>query len=663
MPGRGREIAAVAALAAIAVAVVIFVFGEMSGGRGVMKPGEPPPAPPPSAPAPAPPPRDTPAPPPSPSIEPPVAIPPADPIPPTPESPPPAPEPQPDRDAPGGDGHEPARLILRLLKPSERKDRTVQISVVDLYGRGVPGALVVVRQGAALLSRQRADRAGEAWFVPYEDEGGPFRIDAIARGFVPGTAPAVAPGAQVQIVLPLQPAVFGEVRAPAKGEGVVRLFTADGVLTTRIEADGSFAFYELEEGPVTVQAEVPPYGVDAEALVLRAGEQARVRLRVKERDPARLEGEIHGWPGKGDVRINGAPVGVTATGRFVFEQGVYGVNEIFIDAPEKALLRERFEVKPGLVARPSFRLYKESTVTGRVRSARTQRPLADAEVRIGVDYGNPRNGRVLHFPIERVPVLRTDSEGRFEIGRLDARLLYLISVVARGYGQGLADVIPNGGFAALELPEGPFLFGRLRGLGGVPRDAIVVAHPLGAPPTRLFFNVPDWNVSKSGRDSDGYYGLSGLLPGLYHVRVQAPDFGAVETVVELLADQRARVDVRLRRGAEVDEEASELLERLPPAFDDEGDAAPAPGGRTTLVIDAERPRDQAPFPSVRVEFFYGEEEFRAPEERSGTRFELHGLPEGSWRALLLHSSMRQPVVREGIVLRRGEVVVAKVGSD
>ncbi|MGQ0614047.1 MAG: hypothetical protein ACT4PV_09950 [Planctomycetaceae bacterium] len=657
MPGRGRAIAAVAALVAIGIAVVIFVFGEMSDSRGVMKPAEPPFTPPPSPPAPPP------SQPSSPPIEAPAALPPADPIPPPPKTPTPDADPAPEPDTPGEPGIEPARLILRLLKPVERKEGVIAISVVDLFGQGVPGALVVVRQGSELLWRERANRAGEAWFVPYEEEAGPFRIDAIARGYVAATAPAVAPGATVQIVLPLQPAVIGEVRSPAKGEGVVRLFTADGVLTTRIEADGSFAFYELEEGPVTVQAEVPPYGVDAEALVLRAGEQARVRLRIRERDPARLEGEIHGWPGKGDVRINGAPVDVTATGRFRFEQGVYGVNEILIDAPEKALLRERFEVKPGLVARPSFRLYKESTVKGRVRSARTQRPLAGAEVRIGVDYGNPRNERVLHFPIERVPVLRTDSEGRFEIGRLDARLLYLVSVVAQGYGHGLADVIPNGGFAALELPEGPFLFGRLRGLGGVPRDAIVTARPLGAPPTRLFFNVPDWDLSTSGRDADGYYGLSGLLPGLYHVRVQAPDFGSLETVVELFAEQRARLDLRLRRGAEVDEEAWELLERLPPSFEEEGDPAPAPGSRTTLVIDAERPPDQAPFPSLRIEFFYGEDEIRAPEERSGPRFELHGLPEGSWRALLLHSSMRQPVVREGIVLRRGEIVVAQVGSD
>ena len=61
------------------------------------------------------------------------------------------------------------------------------------------------------------------------------------------------------------------MRAPSQGVGVVKLFTEDGgVETKKIENDGTFFFDDLEEGYVTVQAEVPPYGADSQSFLIEA---------------------------------------------------------------------------------------------------------------------------------------------------------------------------------------------------------------------------------------------------------------------------------------------------------------------------------------------------------------------------------------------------------
>jgi len=533
--------------------------------------------------------------------------------------------------------------------------------VTDLNAYPVGGALVVVRQGSAILFRARTPASGETWFHPYDDEEGPFRVDALAFGYMPASAPAVAAGAVVELRLVARPAVVGEVVAAARG-GKVTLYQGDVVRRTRIEADGSFAFYELDEGEAVVQAEVEPFGADAETVFLRAGETRRVRLRIREGEAVRIEGELEAWPGRGALWVNGNPVPVSATGRFVFDRAIVGVNEVVVDAPGRALFQERFQVRTGLVPRPSFRLPKESAIRGRVRSARTQRPIQGAEVRVGIDWGNPRNEKVPLFPIERVPLVRTEADGRFEIPRLDSRLLYRVSVLAPGFGQALVDAIPGSSHLGVELPEGPYLFGFVRGIGGVPRDAQVTARPIGDPPRRLRFNVEEWDVARGARDAKGFYGLSGLLPGTYLLRVDAPGFGSVETVVEFLGGERARLDLRLRRGDEIDEEEAELLARLPPVYDEEAEARP-PGDRTLLLVDVRRPRDKPPFRAVRVEFFHGEDEYAPPLEISGEEFQLPGLPEGRYRALLHHPTLRQPIVREPVVLKRGEATSIRMGSE
>ncbi len=597
--------------------------------------------------------------------EPVEAAPPAEPV--VPEERPPAAEapakeeegvPAGEEEAPPAEGSEKeiegaADLVLELMPPPDPEDRTVHVRVIDTAGNPVTRALVVVREGTAILFRVRTDGAGNAAFPPYAEEQGPFRVDAIAHGFVTGHAPSVAAGADTELVLEYRPVVEGKVRGAEGKRGVVRLFQGAEERSVPLAADGTFLFEDLDEGSTVVQAEVDVYGVDTESFYLEGGTRRYVSLRVKTNNAATIQGTVEGWPGSGEMRINGLKVGVRSSGNYTFEHAVVGLNEVVLDAPGKALVRERFTVRTLQMSFYPFRIHPEGTIRGRVRKMFTSEGVRGAEVRVGFDRGNPRNERVPLFPIERVPVITTDDDGRFEITRLDKRLIYLVSVVAQGFGQFLGEAVPDGGHLTVRMPEGPFVFGRLRGQGGTPDEAVVTAMPLEGMPTGRLFNKLEWDRARGERGRDGFYGLSGLLPGPYLLRVDAPGFGSIETVLDLHEGERIRLDLRVRRGIEVDRDEEALLRRLPPVEMEEGASGE---GATLLKIDARRPAHEQQFEGLRVRFFDKDQEYAPPMEFNDAQIDLLGLPEATYRAILSHPSLVRPIVRDNIVLRRGSPV-------
>lgn len=637
-----------ATLLATGVGAVILVFlmssgtGEPFGGVRVAEPGAAP------APAPRAPPQRAPVSlPPPPAEEPRAAEPP-----PAEEAPAPPPAASPEG-PPAAEDPVYAELVLEIVEPPSDEAREIVVRVRDEGGAAIPGALVVFRDKGELLYRQRTDRAGEAGFLPLDTEAGPFRVDALATGFMAGTAPAVVRGATVDIVLEARPWVEGRVFAPAVGRGVVTLFLAEGTLVTKIDDKGYFRFEPVDEGHVTVQAEVEPYGSAAETFFLEAGTRRFVELHIRDRGRGHFFGEIRGWPGRGQAWVNGNPVAVSPGGHFEYDKAILGLNEILVDAEGKALLRERFTIQPLQESRQLFRVTKAATIKGRVRSGDTGATVEGAEVRVGVEFDDPRNDRVPLFPVERVPVVRTDRDGGFEIDRLDDRLTYLVSIVAPGHGQYVGHAVPAPGRLRIELPEGPFLYGRLAGIGGVPEDAVVTALRLEDQPSSRVFNVEGWDDSRSLRDAKGFYGLAGLVPGIYLVRVDAADYGSIETLVDLQDGRRARIDLRVQRGAHLALEEAELLRRLPPTLYTEPEE-PAPADATRLHVDARRPPDQPPLPGLRVRFFDRDVEIAAALDFTGEEADLVGLPEANYRAILTHPSLKKPVVVEPILLRRAE---------
>ena len=566
----------------------------------------------------------------------------------------------------------PARLILEFLEPVEEPDRRVIATVVDGQGNPLIDVLVVVRDAGEIIYRSRTGENGRAEFVPYAQERGPWELTALAHGFEPGGALGVLPGADVTIPMDLTPSIEGDVRGPVQGRGFVELVTEHTKYKVPIQPDGTYFFPDLPEGEAVLHAAAPPYRSREERVLLRRGQREYVRLRLRTPKRIRLYGEIDLWPGKGTVTINGVPATVTRSGRFTFDEAVpNATNEIFIDAPRKALMVQRFFIKGGgSFRRVRFRLEREARIRGRVIT-HDRRRVPGAKVLLGVNFADPRNDRVPYFPVAAVPVVTTDKKGNFEILRLDPRLLYMVTATAPGHARWIGDAVPGGGFLILRVPPSPYVAGKLRGRGGVPRDAVIHAEGQSIVPWRfaaspddagpqeaLIFNSPDWKRTTTTRDRRGYYRIDGLLPGYYSITGRATGFRSQETVVFLEPGLSVRLDMTLRRGVDNDEDA-ELLERLPPSeYDPEIDVPP--DDWTVLKVDLTRRIDQVPFGQVRVEFFYEELEFRTPLLFDNVEFELTGLPEGKYRAVVMHPTVRVPVIKEGIVLQQGEIAELKL---
>jgi len=255
-----------------------------------------------------------------------------------------------------------------------------------------------------------------------------------------------------------------------------------------------------------------------------------------------------------------------------------------------------------------------------------------------------------------VPIVYTNDKGYFKVARLRRGLQYVISIVKHPYAQYMGDFpAKNIDRNVITLPTGPFLFGRLHGLGGVPRNATITAYRLLEDPDPRKFNVGRWDKVSSDRDRKGFYGLSGLMPDIYVIRAEAPGYGATETVVDLRSFDRGRMDLRVRKGDFQTTADAELLRRLPPVVETEEEFGDAPRGEVTAVtIDVRRAENKVPFPGVSVRFFEGELEFTAPMTFDQDQFDLIGLPEATYRAVLTHPLLEKPIVRTEIKLRRGE---------
>ena len=414
-----------------------------------------------------------------------------------------------------------------------------------------------------------------------------------------------------------------------------------------------------------------PYGRDAVSFELVDGTSRFVRLKVRLRQAVRIFGDINGWQPGGTAEINGVPVAVTSKGRYEFKKAQFGINTIFVDVPRKALFRRRFEVKGRQLTRYNFQLTRAAKIRGIV-SGQDRVRVEGAEVRVGIDFEDPRNEGVKLFPIEKVPVVKTAHKGdpdldpgEFLIDRLEPGALYTVAIVKHPHPQFVGTFVAKTlGVHRIQMPSGPFLFGKLHGLGGVPRNAVVSARRLLRNPDTRQFNVPSWDEATSGRDRKGFYGLSGLLPDVYVIRADAPEYGSMETVVDLRGFGHGRLDLRVRKGSHAEQEDAELLRRLPPLVD--GASAteePRLADTTFLTIDAKRPGNAIPLPGVVVRFFEGGMEYRAPLSFTGEKFDLAGLQEGTYRLILEHPLLNRPLVHDRVKLVRGEPRTVEFRED
>jgi hypothetical protein len=85
-----------------------------------------------------------------------------------------------------------------------------------------------------------------------------------------------------------------------------------------------------------------------------------------------------------------------------------------------------------------------------------------------------------------------------------------------------------------------------------------------------------------------------------------------------------------------------------------------PSDVTTLIVDTSRADGTPAFRAVRVQFYDGESEFTSPIEKSEPRFDVTGLPEATYRAILTHPTLKKPIVRDRLVLKRGEPLLVEL---
>ena len=116
-----------------------------------------------------------------------------------------------------------------------------------------------------------------------------------------------------------------------------------------------------------------------------------------------------------------------------------------------------------------------------------------------------------------------------------------------------------------------------------------------------------------------------------------------------------RVDLRMRRNENLEDADAHLLRRLPPVINT--DPADLPLSEvTTLYVDARRPEHEKQLPSIVVSFWEASEEFAPRMEFNEHEFELVGLPEGSYRAILTHPLLKKPVIIDRFEVTRAVTV-------
>lgn len=275
------------------------------------------------------------------------------------------------------------------------------------------------------------------------------------------------------------------------------------VLYTHTDADGRFAFRQVEEGSYMVSAR-DDSGVKSETVTGRAGDES-IELVLEQ--AAMLTGRV--------VDERGAAItaftvdGVLqndAGGRFRLAMPSPGPQQLIIAAPGRAPLVESVRVRLG--ARRDLGdlvLGAPREIRGRVTDAGSGDAVAGAQVFVGrsldqINHGARGGG------LDLLETAVTDRGGEFALAapRGEMRVVvqhqrYQRAVVEVGEGQDRAD-------AALE--RGAIVRGRVVDVGGRPVEA------------SIFFDGPTPVMVRSR--ADGSYEASGLSAGAYQVGTRRP---------------------------------------------------------------------------------------------------------------------------------------------
>jgi len=275
------------------------------------------------------------------------------------------------------------------------------------------------------------------------------------------------------------------------------------VLYTHTDADGRFAFHQIEEESYMVSAR-DESGVKSETVTGRAGDES-IELVLEK--PAMLTGRV--------VDERGAPIAAftvdgtlqnDAGGRFRLAMPSPGPQELIIAAPGRAPLVERVRVRLG--ARRDLGdlvLGAPREIRGRVTDAGSGEAIAGAQVFVGrsldqINHGARGGG------LDLLETAVTDARGEFVLAAPRGEVQVVVQ--HQRYQRDVVDVADGQDRADAALERGAIVRGRVVDVDGRPVEA------------SIFFDGPTPVMVRSR--ADGSYEASGLSAGAYQVGTRRP---------------------------------------------------------------------------------------------------------------------------------------------
>jgi hypothetical protein len=431
---------------------------------------------------------------------------------------------------------EPVRVVL---SPASR----VAGRVLNEKSDPVVAALVLLRRERGIVGMGHTDNEGR--FTLDAVPAGRFALDTSAQGYLPGRREGIeiAPGSDpedLEIVLLRGAALEGTVQTPdgspavgARVWAMPEVEDGSNLLSiypeSRTDGDGRYRLEGLRTGKHSVSAEHPAHQRVRRDLEIREDE-TRLDLRLGE--AWEVAGRTVDASGRGIAEVK---VGLRAEdgreretlsgpdGAFVFSGIGDGRHQVRAEKQGYArLLLQQVQVSGGPVRHLELRLEPGAAVTGQIRGLPFQ-DLARVQVSAAqVGIPNEKGGLV-------------DHQGSYRI----------------------EDLAPGDWIASARLPDGRLAQGRISLAAGAREAVLDLDFEAGlslsgrvlagtAPVSGLFVHLQSAEgLGGVGRcDPQGGFRIEGIRPGLYTLRVIAPEGGVRhEESLDLQTDREVVIEL------------------------------------------------------------------------------------------------------------------------
>jgi carboxypeptidase family protein len=313
--------------------------------------------------------------------------------------------------------------------------------------------------------------------------------------------------------------------------------------------DGSWVFRGIPPGFFHLEASLPGYSTEGHfELEVPHGDLIPIILRAG----ATIEGQVTQKPDalplphvvvalqypalvEGDYEETGTNTRTNSAGFYRIEGVRAGVAPVWIDVTRMGFTAAQWaedSLAPGEIRIRNVTLVSGCRLRGKVQSKKGE-PIDGASV-----FVEKMGAMVIS------EASRTDSQGHFTIPRLEPGIPINLRVEADGFApRVLRNVLPDQEELVVTLPPMGGILGSVRSLlGPVSQFAATLSGE-----NRM---GPQPGTTRRGEGSDGTFAFEGLEPGIYRIRVDAPDHSSyLSDPVTVVEEQNTSVQVELTAGA------------------------------------------------------------------------------------------------------------------